>query len=833
MIDLDRLKESGLNDESLKKWLSGDPKLWSNKVSENAEDKSASDKRLSLHNRIRARIDEGMTRNFSDWRVFGALDKAWDQPFYQITPTLVANFLDTDPNNEDISKQIADWGMSSMLSETTDPKSGKTTKKLNLPVFFKVFVPLVRAYVTIRWAKIMNDRRQSPFFKFEPIKQTTPLRVKCEALTDRINVISNQYGYYDVMKQSVLKMLHYSYALQFVAKEWDYEEQWRKATKEDVEFKKTKAEPTEANANNRVPVTEGEYIKVTDREGISYHTPHPSRVFWDMSHGKHTLNYDYGCSFAGYWKIVPYRDIKNSNFWNKEAIGLGATDIIGQHRTFFENVYPCRMNFGVCQPATPSPGATGAEIGVGTSPNDREKQIANQYYSTERDDQGVLVTEYFEKLIPKDNGLGTYDCPVWFRFVVAGDGCTILYAAPLPYAPVIYYGYDANESNAKNPSLSLEVLPFQDQFGNVLTQILHTAKQNLANFSLVDEDQLTEKAYEKLVNIGDGLYQGLNVFGFSGKKAFRGQNRVVDAIHSFNLPKGNVAELTNVLKTILDVLERILVMSSQEVAQAASHEQTREEVRVISASMSTRLQFTATPVDIASAAWKRQLYQGVMAYGDDDMWAQLPSDIPLNKEQLEAFGFTYVDKDLEVTKRDRYRTVTFNKKSSAVDMWQFASSRDDTDRSSDRDVAVAMSTIMRDILNSPYANAIGADQFIDIANAIGRLAGLPRDFKLKNVSPNLTDEQRKQQAQEELKAVTGMVLQEVEKKMQQDLEPLLEITKQNTEAIKQGQQQLSLLMPAVGRIMSMMGGNPMAETPPPPMPPEGNGMVGPRMVGAI
>jgi len=825
LIDIGYLRESGLSDSNLKLWLGGDPKLWPSVPVASGEEKNDADKRVALHNRIRSRTDEGRQRNFSDWRVFAAIDKSWSQALYQISPSILASFIDTDPNSEDVLKQLDGWGLAHLITETVDAKSGKAVKKLNLPVFFKVFVPLVKAYVTIRWAKIMNDRRQTPFFKYEPFKQTTPMRLKCEALTDRINVISNQYGYYDVMKQAVLKMLNYSYALQFITKEWDYEEQWRKATAEDVALGKTKAAPSDADPNARLPVNEGEYIKVTDREGLSYHTPHPSRSFWDMAHGKHTINYDHGCQFTGYWRIARYRELKESNFWNTEAIALGGTDLIGAHKAFFDNVYPCMMKYG-CASAT----AASAEIGVGAPPLDREKEIANQYYGTELLDQGVLVTEYFEKLVPKDNGLGTYDCPVWFRFVLAGDGCTILYAAPLPYAPTIYYGYDADESLSKNSSLAQEVQPFQDHFGNVLTQILHTAKQNLANLTLIDEDQLTENAFKKIGNIGDDIYQGLNLFGFSGKKAFRGQNRVVDAIHSFNLPKGNVAELTNVLKTILDVLERILVMSSQEIAQAASHEQTREEVRVISASMTSRLQFTSTPVDIATAAWKRQLYQAVMAYGDDDMWAHLPSDIPLSKEALEAFGFTYVDKDA-VVGRDRYRAVKFNKKSTAVDMWLFANTRDDTDRGSDKDAAVAWSQIVQNLMNNPIsAQAIGADQMIEIANLIGHLSGaFPRDWNLKNAAPNVSEEQRQQQAQEQLKAVTDQVLSQVHSDMQHAIEPLLEATKKNSD-------ELGIVMPAVGQLMTMLRGGappPMAGGPPmpPQLPPNGQPMVDPRMVG--
>lgn len=828
MIDLNILKEHGLTDDALKKWFEGDPKDWPKKREEfeEADHRSAHDKRISLQNRIRSRIQEGMQRNWEDYRVFSALDKAWDQPFYQITPSIIAQFVDSDPNSEDVKKQMDSWGMAHLLQDDVDPKSGKAVKKLNLPVFFKIFVPLVRAYVTIRWAKIMNDRRQTPFFKYEPFKQTTPLRLKCEAITDRVNIISNQYGYYDVMKQAVHKMLLYSYCIQFVAKEWDFEEQWQIAGEDDVAMGKTKASATKEDPDKREPAAVGDKIKSTTREGLSYHLPHPTRTFVDISAGKHTINYDYGVRFGGYWKIMRYREVKEQGFWNTQAVSLGSVDIISSQDNFFRAAYSSAhtIKYPVFAPPQPSSGPAGAaaEMGVGVTPHDREKQMANQYYGIEHDDQGVLVTEYFEKLIPKDNGLGTYDCPVWFRFVVAGDGATIMYAAPLPFNPMIYFGYDADESRSKNPSLGLEVLPFQDHFTNTLSQIIYTAKQNLANLAMIDTDQLETGEIDRLRNLGGNMFQGVNVVGFSGKRAYRGQNKVTDVLHKFDLPKGDVAELTNVLKSILDVLERILVMSSQEVAQAASHEQTREEVRTIAASTSTRLQFTATPVDIATAAWKRQLYQGVMAYGDDDMWSALPSDIPLTKEQLEKFGFTFVDKDEEIVKKDRFRRVTFKKKSTAMDMWTFASTRDDIDRSSDREVAVAMASIVRDLMNNPItATAIGPDQAIDLANQIARLAGLPRDFKLRNMAPDLNEEQMRQQKLEELKAVVDTVMKEIQPMLKQTLEPMLQKDVEHDQMIQNNTAQMALMMPVLGDIMGRL-----QIQPPPGMIPNGEPVRG-------
>jgi hypothetical protein len=805
MIDLDILKKRGITSESLKQKLSGDPL---NRTTERGLSyipiaPNDREKIQMLLNRIRSRIQEGMTRNLADYRVYYALDKAWDKPFEQISPTIVQSLMDSDPNNEEVYKAFQSWGLAHMINEEQDPKNpGKSVKTLNLPTFFNIFVPLVKAYVTIRWAKIMNDRRLTPFFKYEPFKQTSELQTKCDVITDRVHVMSNQLGYYDVMKQSVLKMLHYSQCFQFIKEEWYYEEQLKCADELDVAMGKLNSKGE--------PAALGEEIKVTDKEGLRYHFPHPTRTYYDLAHGPYTINYDTGCEYMGYWRIARYREIWFGDFWNKDKIALGTADIVAANTLFFTTVYSsCQLKTATyVAPSTPNGEQGAAAIGSGPGPMDREKEIAYQYYGTDHLDQGVLVNEYFEKLIPSQWGLGDYDHPVWFRFVMAGDGCTVLYAAPLPYAPATYYGYDADETRSRNASMSLEILPFQDHFSNMLSQILLTAKQNLANITLVDTDTVGEDMTAKVKNMGERFFRTLNIFPFSGKKLARGQNQLDRIAQSIGLPKGNTAELTNVLKTILDVLERVLVMSSNEVGQAASHEQTREEIRNIAQNTSSRLVFTSTPIDIAEAAWKRQIYQGLMAYGDDDIFVRIPSDMPVDQEALKTMGFTFIDKD-KLNSKDKYWNVKISKKRTAIPLWEIASNRDGEDRSNDEKTAVTLATILDKLLSNPLtAQAIGVDQALDFTNRICYLAGIPRDWKFRNAAAGAdqaTPEQQAEAARGELQQVVQTVLGSVNQTLQKELQPLLDETMKNSKDI-------ALIMPKLAELMTALNANPSDPT---------------------
>ena len=195
----------------------------------------------SLHDRIRSRIQDGMTRNLAEsyWRPIYAIDLAYDTPFRQITPTLLQSLADVKMDGEgskEALKKATGLGLDTFIVNEKDSDGKETGKKmLNAPAFFNLLIPLVKSYVTMRRAAIVNPHNQTPFMKYEPTKTTTLRKIQCEALTDRVQVMSEQYGFFEVFDQSVLKTLQYGTQLQFISDEWDSESQIRLATDEDVE----------------------------------------------------------------------------------------------------------------------------------------------------------------------------------------------------------------------------------------------------------------------------------------------------------------------------------------------------------------------------------------------------------------------------------------------------------------------------------------------------------------------------------------------------------------------------------------------------------------------
>ena len=734
MVSLKALAKRGITDDSLKEKFTAIPYPFT------SQQHTAPDDITRCAYRVRTRVQDGILNNFRNYKIFYAIDQAWDAPFKQVTPTLV-QALAADKFDEGVMHAAEEWGYTHLITEEKDEKTGKPTgkKKMSLPTFFKVIVPLVRAYVLIRAAKLTGDRNLVPFFKFDPTKNTAINRARCEIITDRIEAMSTQTGLRDIARQCILKMLMYSVQLQFIQEEW-----WKDEQEDD----------------------DGNLILI--REGLRYHLPHPTRSFADNNHDLATFNSDIGCEFAGYWRVRRFRDVRqNAKLWNTDRIAFNAVDLRRDQAVFFNTVYSaCTLQF-------PQACSKWAEL-------DRETNMSHRFYTSDFDDSAVILTEYFERLIPSLEGIGDYDYPVWFRFVTGGDG-TILYAAPLPACPIVHWGYDPDGSRYLNASLALEVLPFQDQVSNLTTQALLSVRQNLANVTFVDSDMVQEDDLRSIENRGEGMYRGLNFIRFSGRKFRQQQQDVRYAFGSVRFPQLDVPSILNAINAVLGILERVLVMSAQEIAGQATHEQSREEILNVQQSTSTRLNYTSMQVDRAIDGWKRQLYTYLMAFGADEVYGEISQDPAYTPEVLQALGFNIVHTSADP---DHGHLVKGPKKQ--LQLEYFSATRDGNDRINNTTIAQAMIQILSGALANPMlAQAIGPQQAIQLMNQVLTEMGLPRDFKLRALPAQMPQEQQQQQVQQQLAQLSDQVKQFVQQGQQQVLQQVGSELKPLADAIKQ------------------------------------------------
>lgn len=679
MVDPKVLAAAGITSEAYKKHFDGDRAKYSEGVK----------KLLDL---VSQRIRDGVNYNLANARLWYAIDQAYDSSFYQVNYTLVRGLLDKNVSEAKILTAFRSWGLTHMLTDVPCAGSCGTAncscppkKKLDLPTFFNVFVPLVQAYTKIRWARLFNQRDIYPVFKYEPLRMTRKNRLRTEIITDRIQRMSVDMGYRAMKRQVMFQDLLYSMCLQFPVEAW---------------FK------VEHGTNGGGTAVE--------REGIRYCTPHPSRTFCDLAHRPDTLNTDTGCEYAGYWHIARYRDINgNEKYWNRDQLAFGGWDWNKDSSLWqsFRELYPCVMNFPIIE-------------GAGTGDLDRENKYV--IYSAGSDDKSVVLTEFFMRFTPSEFGLGDYKYPLWHRMTMANDA-TPVYVEPFAYRAVNYFGYDADGNRSMNAGMGVEIMPFQDQVGNLLTQFILSVKSNLRNVVFYNTQAISDDDVEAIRNLGDKSFTQLNMLPFEKRKNVYAQIEQREAFVSVEFPKHNTNEILGAVRAVLDILERVLQFSAQELGQAASHEQSATETQLIAGNTDTRVSFTGGFIDDGLYAWKEQLYEGMMAYSSDEVLAQVGELNDQTREALEALGFKVED---TVEDGNEYKAGVIGKKS-ALELDGIASTRDNADRVNSPAIGSALVQLIQAVTANPdMVRTLGLKQIVQWFNYAGQLLGLPTDFKL-------------------------------------------------------------------------------------------------------
>jgi hypothetical protein len=540
--------------------------------------------------------------------------------------------------------------------------------------------------------------------------------------------------------------------------------------------------------------------EVRIKEGIRYHLPHPSRIFLDSAHRPSTLNSNTGARFGGYWRMVRYGEVaNNARYWNNEQVSTSVHDYPASNPAFFNTLY----NSTAIKFTTP----------VDVNSRDREGQAA--FYTTNDSDRFITLTEYFECVNPKEEGIGDYDHDVWFRYVIASDD-TVIYAAPLPYtAPLVYYGYDTLETRSQNPSLTLEALPFQDHITNLFSQYILTLKNNLTNITFFDTNQVDKDVIDWIKNLGESSFRSQNFAPMDMRRNKMAQQDVREAFQSFKFPQMSTEGLMTAVKELLGVLDRILVLSPQELAQTATHELTAEEVRNMNAAKSTRYEFTAGMIDQGVYAWKVMLYQGLMAYGDDDLYVRLP--MPVDAATLDHLGFT-----VEADDGDS-KSMFVKGSKSAILIESFASTRDGDLRVNNTGAAQAMTQFLGIVLNNqPMLQELGIDQVINLMNEIVSIAGLPRDFRF--VPTGGAAQQQIAAMQQQLAQIAQSIEQQAAHQVASSLTPVLKEETARIARLEQGLDQL--LQRLTHPVIPPNGPPPMPIQGAPPIPPGTPGVPG-------
>lgn len=669
-IDLQCLKSKKVSAGDYKLIFSADPADYSKQVQ----------KLVSV---LHSRTHDGYKAGLSNYRHFAAIDIACDVSFNQNTPTFVRHILSKNLSAADTMKSLESWGLDKrelFKEQEITLANGSLGKAevLNRPLFYNVVVPLVMAYLTGREARLFNER-VGDFLKFKPIKQTSQQRIACEIATDIIQNISRNFGYPATFRQAIHQTLKYGVMLAFPEEQWYCENQ----------------------------IVDGK--RVTVKEGIRHKLPHPTNAFYDLNYPLPSINSDTGVEFAGHWGVNRYGDILDDRrYWNRSKIYCGNNWFkFPGASNFFDEFYPCQLKNDFPVPS----GGTFT----------REDKAC--FYNSRGDrDKALFLTQHYMKLSPRQWGLGDYPYKLWHRFVIAGSD-TIIYAEPYAYNPIWFMGYDYDFNASRNDSLAQQLIPWQDQLGNILTNILQVAYRNLRNLTFYNKVLVDPKDIDKMQASGFEQYASGNYIPYDPQALIMGRQDPDKLFQSVMFPQTSIQEMLTMVNLLLSIMERVQQFSAQEGGAAASHQQSVEEVKMTGGATSNRLDFTGSFIDEGVDGWKRQLLDGAQAYLDPDLETQVSANIPDLEKHLVELGFKITHRGTEKW------SITGHK--SGLRLEQFAASNEGPEEVSDKQTAQAMfSAIGMIAQNADLHQVVGGKNILQMIETATQLGGAP-DFKIE------------------------------------------------------------------------------------------------------
>jgi len=696
-----------------------------------------------LVERWRARAQQGRDNNLENYKLYAAIDAAWDAGFRQTAQTLIGLIRDlSESSGEDSSAAMETarrWGFTHLITDEKDPKTGKPTGKklLSLPVMHGVILSLPRAFTLMRVSRITTERLQVPLMRFDPAYMTDDNQLNCEIATQRVETGNREFGYAETFAEAVQAAAMYGQQIMLVAEEWITENDVFDEKIQDID-PTTGGPAVDPNTGEVLPPRVIAKTKV-GKEGLRYVLPHPSRSYIDIDWPAWTFNHDSGVAFLGYWRVTTFKAIRsNTAYWNRDRITRSSMMADPRWSTYFQTTGNRQMSV---------PYSTNW-----FSTADREQQLdkATAFYSAAQDDQPVWVTEHFEKINPRVDfdDPSMPDAEIWFRIVLASDD-TPIYVTALVERPGCVWLYEPIGSRSLQSSLMIELMPYGDMGTNLLTQALISAEQNLANLTFFDKDVIDPVDLRSTVeNPNRKFFRKLVFKEFSGRKLLRQQADIKSVFQSFRFPQLDVSSHLSLLHELVSFMQRAVGMSEQEVGSTASHEQSAEEIRTIHTATGHRAEYVASWIDFSFEAWKRQMFAYYTQYSTIDAYAFLGGD---NAQRVIDAGY--------VVEKVGQNGILVRAPMRGMRVEHFAAQRDGPNRIPWVSIGGQMLAFLNGIMGSPLVQVVPPQQLADLVNEGLEALQFPRSFRLRiPPTPESGVPQVMQEyIQEQLAALAGQV----------------------------------------------------------------------------
>ena len=662
--------------------------------------------RRRFEERIRSRTLAGIGVGITNSRPLQAVDMAWDAPPIQKETYPLMLWAQGKIKNGD--------ELCNLLTSTCSPETAKKFVKkqpdgkmiVDVPRICDFSINLVRSYVTRRHAALaaLWDNLW-PLLKYDPRGTDEKANLLADAVTQRVDIIADEYNYRHFLSQCDRDKLLYAQSLIFPRSAWDRQT--------SVRWKK--------GADGK-PSDEAE--SYVTQEGLDLTNPHPSRWFYDLSAPLPNVNTNTGPRWLGYWGITTFGAVKDTpGYYNTDTIVASDAwyQIIQRESWYFSQYFnPCVL--------APIPLGTG-----GNPANGNDRQYSIGLYTGELRDSGVLVTEYFEKINPKVEGIGDYDAEVWLRLTAAGDG-TVIAAEFMPSIPACYGGINVNDNRLAAASLAMEMLSFQDMASNIISQMIQQVRLSFIALMLIDTDSLDPEIVKDLKSQGTNMewWMDLKVLGYSATKLK--ELGIQDPSQAFRIIQANVgatvSQAIQALAQVLALADRVVNSSPNELGQPNPREVSARETQEISTTVQSMYAFYNEGPREQRAAFKRMLYESLMCRGSQQF--EVPVLGRYRKETVEAAGFTLVSKVEGAPDTLLKSGVRISGDLRQLDYDYVYTSRDGAERPLNTQGAQVLQQLLVGLIGIPgVPEALGKRRLFEMLNTVSRMAGAPDEFRIE------------------------------------------------------------------------------------------------------
>jgi hypothetical protein len=546
--------------------------------------------RKRFESRIRSRLLDGIGNNCRLNRPMQAVDLAWDAPPIQkeAIPLMLwaQGKIKIEEAYTKLIKEVGETTANKFFRKAEDKITELNTIRIS-----EITIDLMKSYITRRHAAMDSLWSQLwPLFKYDPRGLDDLSLFRADVLTQRVDIMADQYNYRHFRSQCNRQMLLYGWSCAFPRQAWNRVDGWR--------FERT-------NTGEQSEEIES-YI---EREGLDFVNPHPGRIYYDASAPLPNINTDTGPKWIGYWDIVRYGSLleQGADYFNLSHIFVsdGWMDLVTQFSSFLSCYFDAKvMSFPSLSTQDPSLG------------NDQKTNIGK--YTSESVDQGILLTQHFERINPLEEGIGEYNANIWIRLVVAGD-CTVIGAEFMPSLPACYGGINISDGRFANQSMGMQLLGFQDQATNIVTHMLQQLRASMIQMMLLDTDSLPPDIVADIKKnaANKDWWVDMHILLYSASKMKES---------GFNDPRTAFVivqnQLTNVidgalkaLGQLLNLADRLLVLSPNEQGQPNPREVSAREINEVSTSVQSIYSFINAGPREQVAGMKRMIFESLICCG--------------------------------------------------------------------------------------------------------------------------------------------------------------------------------------------------------------------------